>query len=159
MDNSLPPTKNVQIIHANINGLYKRRTELIYYLNEYKPHFVTLNETRLREQTRIRIPNYNIIRKERNIINPNRRLQQAAGGVAILIRKDIKFNEIDTSDFNEEFLAINFKSQGKTVALATIYNPPDIKPNIENFRHIINSYPLSIFMVDFNCKHTFSDVK
>ena len=74
MDNSLPPTKNVQIIHANINGLYKRRTELITYLNEYKPHFVTLNETRLREQTRIRIPNYNIIRKERNVVNPNGRL-------------------------------------------------------------------------------------
>ena len=92
MDNSLPPTKNVQIIHANINGLYKRRTELITYLNEYKPHFVTLNETRLREQTRIRIPNYNIIRKERNVVNPNGRLQQAAGGVAILMIKDIKFN-------------------------------------------------------------------
>ena len=115
MDNSLPPTKNVQIIHANINGLYKKRTKLITYLNEYKPHFVTLNETRLREQTRIRIPNYNIIRIERNVVNPNGRLQQAAGGVAILMRKDIKFNEIDTSDINEEFLAINFKSQGKTV--------------------------------------------
>ena len=120
---------------------------------------MTLNETRLREQTRIRIPNYNIIRKEINVINPNGRLQQAAGGVAILIRKDIKFNEIDISDFNKEFLAINFKSQGETVALATIYNPPDGKPNIENFRHIINSNPLSIFMGDFNCKHTFFGCK
>ena len=54
---------------------------------------MTLNETRLREQTRIRIPNYNIIRKDRNVINPNGRLQQAAGGVAILIRKDIKLNQ------------------------------------------------------------------
>ena len=104
---------------------------------------MTLNETRLREQTRIRIQNYNIIRKERNVVNPNGRLQQAAGGVAILIRKYIKFNEIDTSELNEEFLAINFKAQGKTVALATIYNLPHIQPNIENFRHIINSYPLS----------------
>ena len=51
MDNSLPSTKNVQIIHANINGLYKRSTELINYINEYKSIFVTLNETRLREQT------------------------------------------------------------------------------------------------------------
>ena len=100
-------------------------------------------------------PNYNIIRKERHLVNPNGRLQQATGGVAILIRKDIKFNEIDNSDFNEVFLAIDFKSQGKTVALATIYNPPQIQPNIENFRHIINSYPLSISMGDFNCKHTF----
>ena len=33
MDNSLPPTKNVYIIHANINGLYKRRTELTIQMN------------------------------------------------------------------------------------------------------------------------------
>ena len=59
MDNSLPPTKNVQIIHANINGLYKRRI---------------LNQT-------------------------------------------------------------------------------------ENFRHITNSYPLSILIGDFNCKHTFFGCK
>ena len=68
MDNSLPSTKNVQIIHANINGLYKRSTELINYINEYKSIFVTLNVTRLREQTRIRIPNYNI-ENFRHIIN------------------------------------------------------------------------------------------
>ena len=80
-------------------------------------------------------------------------------GVAILTRKDSKFDEIDTSDFNEEFLAIIFKSQGKTVTLATIYNPPKNQPNIENFRHIIISYPLSIFMEDFNCKHTFFGFK
>ena len=70
---------------------------------------MTLNETRLREHTRLRIPNYNIIKKERNVVNPNGRLQQAAGGVAILIRKDIKFNKIDSADFNEKLLAINFK--------------------------------------------------
>ena len=48
MDNSLPPTR--KIIHASINGLYKRRTELINDLNEYKPHFVNLNATSLREK-------------------------------------------------------------------------------------------------------------
>ena len=106
-------------------------------MNIYKSHFVTLNKTRLRERTRIRIPNYNIIRKERNVVNSNGRLQQAAGGVAILVRKYIKFNEI-------YFLTINFKSQGKTVALATIYNPLKIQPNIENFRHIYN-YFISTF--------------
>ena len=39
-----------------------------------------------------------------------------------------KFNEIDTSDFNKEFLAINFNSQGKTEVLATIFNLHQIKP-------------------------------
>ena len=49
--------------------------------------------------------NITLSEKKRNVVNPNGRLQQPAGGVAILIRKDIKFNKIDTSEFNEEFLA------------------------------------------------------
>ena len=153
MDNSIDfrQTKNIQIVHININGLRGRKTELIHYLNECNPQFVTLNETRLREYTKIRIPNYHLIRKDRK--------ERAGGGVGILIRKDIKYNEIDTSEFNEEFLAISFESQGKKIALATIYNPPYISPNIENFKYINDKFPLSIFMGDYNCKHAFFGCK
>ena len=90
-------TNNVHILHININGLFGRKTELIHYLNECTPHLVTLNETKLRNQTKIKIPNYHLIRRDR---------ATNGGGVAILVRKDLKYNEIDTSEFNEEFLAI-----------------------------------------------------
>ena len=143
-------THNVHIVHININGLFGRRTELIHYLNECEPHFVTVNETKLREQTKMRIPNYHIIRRDR---------ATNGGGVAILIRKDVKFNEIDTSEFNEEFLAISFESQRKKIGLATIYNPPGHSPNIENFKYIKNKFPLAIFMGDFNCKHAYFGCK
>ena len=89
----------------------------------------------------------------------NKENRNLGGGVGILIRKDIKYNEIDTSDFEEEFLAINFKSQGKTIALATIYNPPGNTPNKNNFKHILKSHPLAIFMGDYNCKHVFFGCK
>ena len=102
------------------------------------------------------------MRKDRTIPknnDKNKENRNLGGGVGILIRKDIKYNEIDTSDFEEEFLAINFKSQGKTIALATIYNPPGNTPNINNFKHILKSHPLAIFMGDYNCKHVFFGCK
>ena len=33
----------------------------------------------------------------------------------------------------------NFNSQGKTRALATIYNLPQVEPNIDNFRYTIST--------------------
>ena len=73
---------------------------------------ITLNETKLREQTIIRIPNFHLVRKDRTIPknndknnDKNKENRNIGGGVGILIRKDIKYNEIDTSDFEEEFLA------------------------------------------------------
>ena len=72
-----------------------------------------------------------------------------------MVRKDIKFDQIDTSEFNEEFLAISFISEKRKIALATIYNPPNMKPNIDNFKHILNRFPHSIFMGDYNSKHEY----
>ena len=48
---------------------------------------------------------HHVIRKDRE--NPGRGV---GGGVAILIRKDIKFTQLDTSEFNEELHAISFES-------------------------------------------------
>ena len=139
-----------EIIHININGITNKRTELIHYLNEHNPQFVTINESKIRKQHTIRIPNYHVIRKDRE--NPGRGV---GGGVAILIRKDIQFNQLDMSEFDEEFLAISFESDKRKIALATIYNPPGTSPSVENFKFILNKYPDSIFMDDYNSKHEF----
>ena len=147
-NNNIFKTGNIKLFHININGLYGRKAELINYLNDCKPHFVTLNETKLREQTIIRIPNYHLVRKDRTIPKNNDKNNNKN-----------KENEIDTSDFEEGFLAINFKIQGKTIALATINSPPGNTPNKNNFKHILKSHPLAIFMGDYNCKHIFFGCK
>ena len=73
--------EQTEIIHININGITNKRTESIHYLNEHNPQFVTLNESKIRKQHKIRIPNYHVIRKDTE--NPGRGV---GGGVAILIR-------------------------------------------------------------------------
>ena len=139
--------KQTEIIHININGITNKRAELIHYLNEHNPQFVTINESKIRKQHTIRIPNYHIIRKDRDNLG-----RGVGGGAAILIRKDIQFNQLDTSEFDDEFLAISFKSDKRKIALATMYNPPGTSPNVENFKFILNKYPDSIFMGDYNSK-------
>ena len=140
--------EQTEIIHININGITNKRAELIHYLNEHNPQFVTINESKIRKQHTIRIPTYHIIRKDRD--SPGRGVR---GGVAILIRKDIKFNQLDTSEFDEEFLAISFESDKRKIALATMNNPLGTLPNVENFKFILIKYPDSIFMGDYNSKH------
>ena len=51
-NNNILKTDNIKLFHININGLYGRKAELINYLNDCEPHFVTLNETKLREKTK-----------------------------------------------------------------------------------------------------------
>ena len=80
-------------------------------------------KSKIRKQHTIRISNYHVIRKNKE--NPGRGV---GGGVAILIRKDIKCNQLDTSEFDEKFLAISFESDKRKIALATIYNPPGTSP-------------------------------
>ena len=142
-------SENKKIVHININGISNKRTELIHYLNEHNPQFMTVNESKIRKQHKIKIPNYHIIRKDRE----NARC--LGGGVAILVREDIKFDQIDTSQFNEDFIAISFISEKRKIALATIYNPPNIEPNIDNFKHILNRFQHSIFMGDYNSEHEY----
>ena len=40
-----------------------------------------------------------------------------------------------------------------------MYSPPGTSPNVENFKFILNKYPDSIFMGDYNSKHEFSGCK
>ena len=40
-----------------------------------------------------------------------------------------------------------------------MYNPPGTSPNVENFKFILNKYPDSIFMGDYNSKHEFFGCK
>ena len=146
--------EQTEIIHINIKGITNKSAELIHSINEHNPQFVNINESKIRKQHTIRISKYHIIRKDRE--HPSRMI---GGGVAILIRKDIKFKQLDTSGFDEEFLAILFESDKIKFALATIYNPPGTSPNVENFKFILNKYPDSIFMGDYNSKHEFFSCK
>ena len=53
---------NLSILHLNIRHYYNNVTELHQLLQEKTPDILTLNETRLKPQTKVSHPDYNIYR-------------------------------------------------------------------------------------------------
>ena len=134
------------ITHINVNGFRARKAELVLHLKKYKPDFVTLNETKLSEKTKGYIPGYEMVRRDRT---------SRGGGVAILIKKEIAFNTLHTSDIKAETVAITFKQRGQTIALATVYNPPGHIAKVETLKYLTDKYEHCLITGDFNSRHAF----
>ena len=84
-----------------------------------KPDILILNETWLKSNFKLDIPNYTITRKGR----PSRQ----GGGVAIIVRNDIKFDIIDMcSNINtdNEAITILLKNTQDLISISTIFIPP-----------------------------------
>ncbi|CAG5093078.1 Protein of unknown function, partial [Cotesia congregata] len=83
--NSKNTIDNIKICSWNSNGLKNKLGEVIQFLNSYKIDIFLINETRLSDKDKLKIKNYNCIRKDKG---------HTAGGVAILIRKDLAYKEL-----------------------------------------------------------------
>ena len=93
MGNGNNEYKGLFVCSLNIVSLLKHFDEIKVFLDEYKPHILGLNETRLNddiEDDDLFIERYSIVRRDRN---------RNGGGVAIYISDDIPCNtrpDIDT---------------------------------------------------------------
>ena len=78
----------------------ERSIELSNYYRQENPDIILLNSTSVINNNKIKIYNYNVIQK--NILN------ERSAGVAIAIKKTIKYKAID--DFNDDRLyrALNY---------------------------------------------------
>ena len=84
-----------------------------------KPDILILNETRLKGNFTLDIPNYTITSRDR----PSRQ----GGGVAILVRNDIKFDFIDMCsniNMDNEAITILLKNTQDLISISTIFIPP-----------------------------------
>ncbi len=138
-------------LHINIRGISGKKEELIQLLNEKNISAASINETFLTNKSRINIPGYNIIRKERQ--------SRQGGGVAILIRKNTEYSEIDyglsLQQLNgNEYVTIRMKNHlHHLITIISIYCPPGTRPSAELFQAISTS-DHTIIMGDLNAKHT-----
>ena len=78
----------LKLAHVNIRSCRNKEVELSLFLKENDTDILSLNETWLKSNFKLDIPNYTITRK----VRPRRQ----GGGVAILVRNDIKFDITDT---------------------------------------------------------------
>ena len=97
----------------------------------------------------IEVNNYSTIHRSRN------NDKNGAGGVALLIRNDLKFSECKLFEaLNLEIVAINTRINEKEVCVVSYYNPPNSKLN-EKVLEILKKEEVEyIIMGDLNAKST-----
>ena len=88
--------------------------ELCNYYHQENPDIILLNSSSVINNNKIKIYNYNVIQK--NILN------ERSAGVAIAIRKTIKYKTID--DFNDDILGIELLTSKGPIIILTNYSPP-----------------------------------
>ena len=105
--------------HVNIRSCRNKEVEISLFLKENDIDILTLNETWLKNNFKLDIPNHTLTRKDRR--------SRQGGGVAILVRNDIKFEIIDTcSNINtdNEAITIRLKNTEDQITISAIYIQP-----------------------------------
>lgn len=97
----------------NANGIRGRIAELIEMINRRKIDIMMINKTKMNSTDKLKIKGFTCIRKDR---------QNRAGGVAILVRKIIPFQEVKINyDISIEYVCIKLENN---VHLISVYNKP-----------------------------------
>ena len=143
--------KSLNLIHWNANSLNNKKREFDQFiLNDLNPDIVSVNETKLsdfRANMLLNYENYNIINKSRH------QNKNGAGGIAILLKKNINFIQIVDNAFNElEIIVINIFIKNITLTLVSYYNAPHLNLNIRILEQLNTRYQNLIILGDLNSK-------
>ena len=87
-----------RVMFWNARNLLSKLSEFKNLIFRISPHIIGVCETWLSENTSPKIQNYNIIRKDRT---GNR-----GGGLAFIVRKDVKFSPLPLNNFQEGNLEV-----------------------------------------------------
>ena len=139
-------------MNVNINSILSHIDELRILAEEYQPHIIGINETKLDDlilDNELRIYEYQvIIRKDRN---------RHGGGVAFYVKDGLEFNQIELDLQNLELITIRLAiPHVKPILVTTGYRPPDSEVKLfDDFEKILRSLDAesheSIIMGDMNC--------
>ena len=144
------------LAHINIRSCRNKDVEISLFLKENDIDILSFNETWLKSNFKLDIPNYTIARRDR--------LRRQGGGVAILVHNDIKFSIIDlcsTLNTDNEAITILLRNSQDSISISTIYIPPASTINtalLDNIKktadNIIITGDLNAKHIDFNCTKT-----
>ena len=143
-----------KIIHWNGNSIYNKLLEFKQFIiDKYNPDLISISETKLSEfraNAYLIYNNYNVIHKARDA-NKN-----GTGGVAMLIKKDLQFVEIQDPELNKlEMIGINIHTEPFNFIFVTYYNPPLEVLNTDIIQDVLLKRNKNIILCgDLNAKST-----
>jgi len=145
----------IRISHGNLRAALGKKVELVDFLESNNVDVMSVNETWFKPNKAFSIPNYHVVRLDRNSL-----VKERGGGVCILVKSAIAFTEIvEPSTFDsQEFLAIRLKGFYKDpqmeLVVATYYNPPGygtVSKDLLDWASRLG--PRVILLGDFNAHH------
>ena len=139
--------KNIKIGHLNCHSIRNKLCDIINLINSEELDILCLNETFLKpSDTHLNsITGYNIIRNDRS--------HKKGGGVAIIIKKHIKYKIIHKiSTTSTEYITIQLTNSPNNLNLSSVYTHPQSQSNLE----FINQLAIgnSIILGDFNAHNS-----
>ena len=146
--NSSFNSSKLKLAFINIRSCRNNDVEISLFLKENDINILTLDEAWFKRKFNLDIPNYTITRTDR----PRRQ----GGGLAILVRNDIKFDIIDTCstiNTDNEVIATLLKDSQDSTSISTVYIPPASNINTTRLNNIKNSADNTIITGDLKAKH------
>lgn len=138
----------ITVFNWNVRGLCSQGAIQILtnFLHQYKPHIVTLQETLLKNDNRLYFDQYAVLRADR----PD---NSGGGGVAILVRRDVRFRVAKVPCIKPfECASISLELNGRIITVSSLYSPrysPTFKRSIAK---LLNTHDHFIFG-DYNARH------
>ena len=132
----------MKILQVNVRCWQTNKYPFTVELSNYNPEIILLNEINLPENSNIKLHNFHSITKAFGNFN----------GSAILIRKDISFQEIPLK--NNKFIAIKIITSLGPLIISTAYIPPRDPPipMIPLIKLLDYNLP-TLIIADFNAHH------
>lgn len=138
----------MKIIQINVTSIRNKKPQLSQFLGENKIDVAIISETFLKPEHKFGIPNYNIIRSDRDTTT-------FGGGVAILLEKSIlvKVLKINATNKNIEIAACEFNSHMGQIVILSTYIPPTPTYDSKDLENILKQIPSNakvLWCGDFN---------
>lgn len=138
--------KEIKFVNWNANGIKSKKSTVIEFLSRHKIDIACITETHLKNTDTFKINGFNVYRTDRNSIH-------SSGGVAILIKKNIKHHQSTLPDMiNLEAIAITVSTNRQDIKIISAYNPPNKKIQNEDISGLFKDKP-TILLGDLNAKH------
>ena len=139
----------IMISHHNIRGYRTHKTELQAFLEDHSPDVVTLNETFTKNGYKYNMPHHTAVTRNRE--------HGKGGGVAILLRHDLAYTEIDdiqlTSSTDNEQLTVAIRLDSNREFYVSIVYCPRANPSVELIDGLCENRDQIILTGDFDSKH------
>lgn len=102
---SLINLNDIKLVNWNANGIKSKKSSLMEFITRHKIGIVCITETHLKDHETFKLNGYNIYTKDRDVIH-------SSGGVAILIKKNIKhYQSITPNTINLEAISVTISNK------------------------------------------------